>query len=166
VAAFVQRLRELGLVAADFEPDESLELPNRPDHRALLLLSDAGRLPQSLSFGLNVSPDEAVGPLCSRMGAQARELKILDVRTRPELELKVAFDGHEEPWAVPDVRGLVGNLNDAFKDKLQVRPAVVLGEWQDALHVFFPVRFQLSMLLQEPWFDPENREALVGLKFF
>jgi hypothetical protein len=164
VSKFERRLRELGLLQSEL--DESVELPERPDHRALLILSDAGLLPQSLSFGLSVSPDEAIGPLCARMGAEAKTLKVLDVRTKPHLELRVAFEGTEEPWDVPSVRALIHNLNDAFRDKTSVRPAVVLGEWQDALHVWFPARMQLFTLLQEPWFEPEEREALAALPLF
>jgi hypothetical protein len=122
------RLKELGL------------LKGRGEQRTLLALCHAGRLVGGLSISLRATPDEVVGPLSHAMGGVAMKLKVLDVRGTRPMELQVEFPSTNGPrverWELDDVRGLVHNLNDLYRDEPTVKQVRVLGEWEDMLQLW------------------------------
>lgn len=149
-----QRLKDLGV------------LQGRGRQRTLLQLCHAGRLVGGLSVGLRVTPDEAIGPVTHAMGDLARRLKVLDVRSGAPMQLEVRFelppellreeDGprvRTEWWDVEDVRGLVHNLNDVYRDVPAVQPVVVLGEWEDMLQLWALPRPVLRTVLDDGVLD-------------
>lgn len=108
----------------------------------LLKLVHAGKLKGGLSLSLRATPDEVIGAVTHAMGGSAAKLRVVDVRPGPPLMLEVMFpQGSEgervsEKWELADLRALLHNLNDLYKDDASVRRAVVLGEWEDALQVW------------------------------
>ncbi|MBF5045845.1 hypothetical protein FGE12_25775 [Aggregicoccus sp. 17bor-14] len=128
---------------------------------SLLRLCDGGQLVGGLSVSLGVRPDELVGPLTLAMGGAARGLRVLDVRERPVLELQVMAGTLTERWEVEDLYALVHNLNDLYRDAADTARIAVLSEWEDALQLWCVPRTALARLLQEPFFQPQNRRALL-----
>lgn len=165
VATLSQRLKALGL------------LQGRGRQRTLVQLCHAGRLAQGLSISLRVTPDEAIGPLTHAMGGLATRLRVLDVRGARPTQLEVRFelppdvlredDGPRvvtEKWDVEDVPGLVHNLNDLYRDVREVRPVVVLGDWEDMVQVWALPRPALRELLDDGLLDgAANARALRAL---
>ncbi|MBL8922962.1 MAG: hypothetical protein JNJ54_29200 [Myxococcaceae bacterium] len=134
--------------------------------RTLVQLCHAGRLVGGLSVSLRVTPDEAIGPLTHAMGGLATKLRVVDVRGARPTQLEVRFelppdvlreeDGPRvvtEKWDVEDVPGLVHNLNDLYRDVREVRPVVVLGEWEDMVQVWALPRLVLRELLADGLLD-------------
>jgi hypothetical protein len=154
---------------------KSLELiTGRGRQPSLLALCHAGRLVGGLSVASQVTPDEAIGAVTHVMGGVAAKLKVLDVRGTRPMNLEVRFElppdmlreDHgprvmTETWAVDDVPGLVHNLNDLYRQVRDVRPVVVLGEWEDMIHLWAVPRPALRALLAEGILDDaRNGQAL------
>lgn len=131
-----------------------------PPHVSLLRLCDAGLLQGGLSVALGVRPDELMGPLTLAMGGSARNLKVVDVRERPVLELHVQAGAVTERWEVENLSALVHNLNDLYRDAPDVRAVAELGEWEDALQLWCIDKRILPRLLRQPFFSPWNARAL------
>ena len=148
-------LKRLGLLAEDVHLG--------PGQQTLLALCDQGLLDGGLSIALDLKPDELIGPLCERIGGQARALKVLDVREEPESELLVDAGGGEEAWPVRDARDLVDRCNEAFQSDPEARLVAVLGEWEDMLQLWCVPRGALPSLLRAPFFQAENRSRLSAL---
>jgi len=148
-------LQRLGLLVEDVHLE--------PGHQTLLVLCNDGLLDGGMSVALDLRPDELIGPLCERIGGQARSLKVLDARDEPEPELLVDAGGGEEAWPVRDPRDLVDRVNEAFASDSQARPVAVLGEWEDMLQLWCVPREALPSLLRAPFFQAENRSRLSAL---
>ncbi|TQF10361.1 hypothetical protein FJV41_39815 [Myxococcus llanfairpwllgwyngyllgogerychwyrndrobwllllantysiliogogogochensis] len=131
-----------------------------PPHVSLLRLCDAGLLVGGLSVAYGVRPDELMGPLTLAMGGAARNLKVVDVRERPVLELHVQAGDLTERWEVEDLSVLVHNLNDLYRDAADVRAVAELGEWEDALQLWCVDKPTLPRLVRQPFFAPRNARAL------
>ncbi|MCP3163387.1 hypothetical protein [Myxococcus qinghaiensis] len=131
-----------------------------PPHVSLLRLCDAGLLVGGLSVAYGVRPDELMGPLTLAMGGAARNLKVVDVRERPVLELHVQAGDVTERWEVEDLSALVHNLNDLYRDAADVRAIAELGEWEDALQLWCIDKRTLPRLVRQPFFAPRNARAL------
>lgn len=159
MGALRERLEALGLLRSDAAPPET-PLDDGPPHVALLRLCDAGQLDGGMSVSLGVQPDELFGPLCAAVGGRAREVKLVDVRERPALELTIHFDGRDERWEVEGLEGLIHNLNDLLKGDPRARAVAVLGEWQDALQLWCVPKRALPRLLRERFFAPRNEGQL------
>ncbi|NVJ25557.1 MULTISPECIES: hypothetical protein [Myxococcus] len=142
--------------------DAATELLPRgePPHVSLLRLCDAGQLVGGLSVAYGVRPDELMGPLTLAMGGAARNLKVVDVRERPVLELHVQAGDVTERWEVEDLSALVHNLNDLYRDAADVRAIAELGEWEDALQLWCVDKRTLPRLVRQPFFAPRNARAL------
>ncbi len=137
-------------------------LERRADPRVLLELCDQGALAGGLSVALDLKADELIGPLCARLGGSAARLKVEDVRGRDGSELHVSIDGRAEVLEAPNLFALLSELERAFADDPSVGRLAVLGEWERLLQLWALPRAPLAKLLREPWFQPENREALGG----
>jgi len=148
-------LQRLGLLAED------AHFPS--GQQALAALCDAGVLEGGLTIALDLKPDELIGPLCERIGGNARNLKVLDVRDDPEIALIVDAGNGEEGWEVRDSRDLVERCNDEFREDSEARAVAVLGEWEDSLQLWCIPKRALSSLLRAPFFQAENRARLSGL---
>jgi len=142
--------------------DAATELLPRgePPHVSLLRLCDAGLLVGGLSVAYGVRPDELMGPLTLAMGGAARNLKVVDVRERPVLELHVQAGDVTERWEVEDLSTLVHNLNDLYRDAADVCAIAELGEWEDALQLWCVDKRTLPRLVRQPFFAPRNARAL------
>lgn len=138
-------------------------VPGEPPQVALLRLCDAGLLQGGLSVALGVRPDELVGPLTLAMGGAARTLKVVDVRERPTFELHVLVGELTERWEVEDLAALVHNLNDLYREALEVRAVAILGEWADALQLLCVEKRALPRLLRQSFFSPANASQLQRL---
>src|SRR5215472_9280515 len=123
----------------------------------------AGALDGGLSVALDLRPDELIGPLCERIGGQARLLKVLDVREDPEIALIVDAGNGEEGWECREPRDLVERCNEKFRDDVEARAVAVLGEWEDSLQLWCIPKSALSSLLRAPFFQAENRARLSAL---
>ena len=154
---------------------ESLDLlTGRGRQTSLLKLCHAGRLVGGLSVSWQVTPDEAIGAVTHLMSGLATKLKVLDVRGVKPMQLEVRFelppdvlredDGPRvviEKWDVEDVPGLVHNLNDLYRHARDVRPVVVLGEWDDMVQLWAVPRPALRELLADGVLDDaRNVQAL------
>ncbi len=149
-------------------------LTGRGRQTSLLKLCHAGRLVGGLSVAWQVTPDEAIGAVTHVMGGLAAKLRVLDVRGVKPMQLEVRFESapdvlreHEGPrvvtekWDVEDVPGLVHNLNDLYRQARDVRPVVVLGEWDDMVHLWAVPRPALRELLDDGLLDDaRNVQAL------
>lgn len=160
--AVLERLEALGLLRQRPKGIASRLKGARPEN-VLPLLCDAGALDGGLSIALDVRPDEALGALCTTIGGGAKKLRVDDVRDRPELELTVAVGELRERWATPDVRALAHNLNDLFREDVEARVLVDLGDWEDALQLWSVPRATLPSLFQERFFAPNNERQLRSL---
>ena len=151
-AADVQRLEALGLVSgAERMAGRSSSLP---------ALGAAGVLVGGLSVAADVRPDELLGPLCQRIGAQ--RLRVLDARTAPP-ELLVRVGEREERWPVEDVAALVSALNRCYREAPAVRAIAALGDWDDARQLWCIPKSALGVLLGEGLLEAENSAALSAL---
>jgi hypothetical protein len=150
-AALRHRLSELGFL----QPGAR--------QKTLLALCHAGKLHGGLSISLSATPDEVLGGLCAAMGGSALKLRLEDVRGKGPFELHVRTAEMLEKWEVADVPGLIHNLNDLFRADHSVRACAVIGEWEDMLQVWCVDRLRLLALLQERWFEPQNRSSLESL---
>ncbi len=139
---------------------EEVLVAGEPPEVSLLRLCDAGLLHGGLSVSLGVRPDELVGPLTQAMGGAARGFKLVDVRERNTLELHVLVGDSTERWEVEDLSALVHNLNDLYRDALEVRAVAILGEWSDALQLLCVEKRSLPRLLRQPFFIPVNAQSL------
>ena len=119
----------------------------------LLRLCHAGRLVGGLSMSLRATPDEVVGPLTHALGGEAKQFRVLDVRSGPPLELEMQAGALHEKWEVRDVAALIHNINDLYKDAPEVKVAAVLGEWDDMLEVWCVEKSVLPTLLRGRWLD-------------
>ncbi|WP_408888346.1 hypothetical protein ACJ2CR_25310 [Myxococcus faecalis] len=142
--------------------DAAAELvrPGEPPHVSLLRLCDAGLLQGGLSVAYGVRPDELMGPLTTAMGGPARNLKVVDVRERPVLELHVQVGDVTEKWEVEDLSVLVHNLNDLYRDAPDARAIAELGEWEDALQLWCVDKRTLQRFARQPFFAPRNARDL------
>jgi hypothetical protein len=121
----LERLRALGLVNGEEAlPASALEA------------CEQGRLVGGLSISLRATADELVGPLTHAMGGAARDLKVLDVLGPSPLRLELSWRGSLKTWVVDDVEHLITRLDDFFGDEDDVKPLVILGEWEDQLQVW------------------------------
>lgn len=161
----LQRLSREGLLKPAFAErlDEEEGGSASPPHLRVLALCEQGALEGGLSVALDVRPDELIGPLCATVGGGAMRLRVLDVREGPPMELRIGWDGLEEPWELEDLYALVHNLNDLLRDDKASRAVAVLGEWQDALQLWCVPKKGLSRLLRQDFFAPRNRHQLEGL---
>jgi hypothetical protein len=161
--AMLDRLRLLR--APPSTPGEGPPLVRAGEHPwgALLRLCHAGALEGGLSVALDVRPDELFGPLLAQMGGRARQVRLLDVRERPALELRVSLEGREEAWEVEGLEDLAHRLNALLAGARDVRPVAVLGEWEDALQLWCVPRAALPELLKGPLAPAANARALAGL---
>jgi len=127
----------------------------------LLRMCAEGSLVGGMSVALGVRPDELFGYLAALMGGAVRQLKVLDVRDEPSLQMVMSYGPQETPitWHVPDVRALVDYVNGLGAEKAMA----VLGEWEDALQLWCLPRSALRTLLREPQFRPENLDELKRL---
>lgn len=119
-----------------------------------------GRLEGGLSVALDVRPDELLGPLLQRMGGQATQLRVFDVRGQTPSEWTVHFDGTEEVWEIENLSHLVHRLNDFFRLQPSVRAIVELGEWQDMLQLWCVKKTALRRMLKDASFRPQNGHDL------
>jgi hypothetical protein len=147
----VQRMSALELLKA--------RVPLPPGTPTLAGLCAAGVLQGGLSVALDVRPDELVGPLCQRLGGEALQLRILEVRTSPQ-ELWVLRDGKEARWPVPDVPALVHALNLAYRRVPTVRAIVLLGVWDAGWQLWCLEKDRLPALLEEDLLQAETVEEL------
>lgn len=133
---------------------------------SLLKLCHAGRLVGGLSVSWQVTPDEAIGALAHLKGGLSTKLRVVDVRGKTPMQLEVRFElppdvlredeGPRvvtEKWDVEDVPGLVHNLNDLYRDVRDVKLIVVLGEWEDMVHLWALPRPTLRELLDDGLLD-------------
>jgi hypothetical protein len=148
VPAFVEELKQLGLVRPGSKPAKSL-----------LQMCEQGALEGGLSIALDVQPDEAVGALCSTVGGQASGLRVIDVRKEP-FALMIRWGDLEESWDVRDVHALVHNLNDLFSGDAQAKAIAVLGEWEEALQLWCVPKPALKRLFGLREFQPSNEGDL------
>lgn len=127
---------------------------------SLPALCAAGALEGGLAVALDVRPDELLGPLCLRIGGEARDLRVVDVRARPP-ELWVQGAAGVEHWPTPDARSLVKRLNARFASSPDVRAIAWLGEWEDAQQLWCIPKKALAPLLARRLL---RTESLAGLK--
>jgi len=163
VSRVLDRLSQLGVLKG--RPGEYAEQLKgaRPEH-VLPWLCEEGALEGGLSVALDVRPDEALGALCAAIGGQALQLRVEDVRDRPEPELVVRLTGgRTERWGVADVRGLIHNLNDLLREDPAARVVVDLGDREDAQQLWCVSKELLPGLLRERFFAPENERQLRDL---
>jgi hypothetical protein len=144
----------------------ALGLLGRPEHApsdgsSLPALCAAGALEGGLSVALDVRPDELLGPLCLRIGGEARDLRVVDARAHPP-ELWVQGAGGVERWPTPDVRALVKRLNARFRDSGEVRAVALLGEWAGAQQLWCIPKSALGPLLTKRLLRAENLSELSG----
>ena len=150
------RLARLGLLKPG-ALDRLEAAPGEWSGAALLpRMCDAGLLLHGLSLAPDLQPDEVMGSLAALVGGTASELRVLDVRNKPGYEFKVSYRGEEERWDVPDVPALVHNLNDLLRSDGAARAIAVLGEWNDALHLWCVPKELLPRLFREDFFEPLN----------
>jgi len=124
-------------------------------------LCASGALDGGLSVSLDVRPDELLGPLCLRIGGEARVLRVVDVRSSPP-ELWVQGGRGEEHWPVPDVAALVKELNVRFRDAAQVRAIALLGEWEEARQLWCIPKPALAPLLARRRLRARDVPGLAG----
>jgi hypothetical protein len=136
----VERLAALGLIA---HPER---LPGGKP--TLADLCAAGVLEGGLSVGLDVRPDELVGPLCQRIGGEALRLRVLDSRDAPPV-LVVQLAGVASTWAVPDVVALVTELNRCYRRFPEVRALAVLGVVDEDRQLWCIPKAALPFLLRQ-----------------
>ena len=150
--ADVHRLVALGLLEAEGIPKGTPSLG---------ALCAAGLLEGGLSVAADVRPDELLGPLCQRIGAE--RLRVLDARTAPP-ELQVRLGEREERWPVPDVQALVSALNRSYRAAPKVRAVATLGDFDDARQLWCIPKSALAALLREGLLkEAENLAELRGL---
>ncbi|HLT30191.1 MAG TPA: hypothetical protein VK013_09105 [Myxococcaceae bacterium] len=130
---------------------------------ALLKLAALGALEGGLSASQGVRADELIGPLCQAMGGAARELRVTDVREAGGLSLEVSWRGREARWSIPSLDALPVALNALLGAVEGVRPAAVLGHWEEALHLWCVPRALLDPLLDEALEGAWNLEQLEDL---
>lgn len=163
MSRILERLSGLGLLLGSPAPLEEKVKGARPEN-VLPLLCELGALQGGLSVALDVRPDEAIGALCLAIGGGAKGLRVEDVRDRPEPELLVRFGaGTTERWSVPDVRALVHNLNDLFREDPAARVVADLGDRDDAQQLWCVGKHLLPGLLKERFFAPQNERQLRAL---
>ena len=150
----VQRLSALGLLAPDGAPGAG--------GSTLAGLCADGALLGGLSVALDVRPDELVGPRCQRLGGEALQLRILEVRTAPQ-ELWVRCEGKESHWPVPDFPALVKALNTAYRRVPTVRAIALLGKSLDAWQLWCLEKDRLPLLLEGGLLEAENVHQLSAL---
>ena len=164
----IERLADRGLLGSGI-PGAGEPLPagwpqaGEPEHVALLRLCNAGALEGGLTVALDVQADELFGPLCQRMGGAARAVKLLDVRERPVLTLEVAWRGLEERWELERLEQLPEFLTSLLAEAEDVRPAAILGEWEDALQLWCVPRRELKWLVRGPLAEAWNAGQLAAL---
>jgi hypothetical protein len=155
----LSRLEQLNLlrdVDEDRGTERARDAGHAPAHHALLWLCDEGALMGGLSVALDVRPDELVGTLCVSIGGRARAVKVVDVREKPAFELTLSLGDVTERWQVDGIRALAHNFNDLLRDDPEAAIVVVLGKWQDALHLWCVPKHRARELLKERFFAPEN----------
>ncbi|MDQ3264864.1 MAG: hypothetical protein M3Y59_14545 [Myxococcota bacterium] len=163
MSRILDRLSGWGLLVGSLAPLLEKVEGARPEN-VLPLLCELGALEGGLSVALDVRPDEAIGALCLAISGGAKRLRVEDVRDRPEPELLVRFgSGTTERWSVPDVRALVHNLNDLFRDDPAARAVVDLGDRDDAQQLWCVGKQLLPGLLRERFFAPQNERQLRSL---
>jgi len=96
--AVLERLSQLGLIKTPFDP-ASISISAGPQGE-LLSLCSAAALEGGLSVALDVRPDELVGPLAMAIGGMAAELRVIDVRDRPQSEMTIRLGALEKTWKV------------------------------------------------------------------
>ena len=160
------RLATMHLLKPSFEPElnqnKDRGKPGPSVDEGLLQLCDAGALEGGLSIAAGVRADELIGPLTATAGGSARSLKVLEVRDSPPM-ITVQFGGEQHELKVESLRALVRRLNDLLANDDAARAIAVLGEWQEALQLWCLDKRSLALLLQEPFFRPENRRQLTRL---
>jgi hypothetical protein len=164
MGALRERLGRLGLLRRDASSSDASSLGEGLDEGegpgALLRLCEGGALEGGMSVALDVRPDELFGALCAAGGGRAREVRLVDVRERPAIELTVHFAGRDERWEVEGLEGLVHNLNDLLREDPRTRAIAELGEWGDALQLWCVEKRVLPRLLRERLFEPRNVRQL------
>jgi len=151
--ALLAGLAELGLLARP--------VPATGGPPSLPALCASGALEGGLAVALDVRPDELLGPLCLRIGGEARDLRVVDVRERPS-ELWVQGAAGVEHWPTPDIRALVKRLNARFRSSPDVRAIALLGPWEDAQQLWCIPKEALGPLLAKRLLRAENLAGLSG----
>ncbi len=150
----MKRLRTLGLVQGRGALPKSLREACYDE-----------RLVGGLSISLRASADEVMGPLTHAMGGPATKLKVLDVRTGTPMVIEVQWGELKEKWEVESVEALITNLGDLFRDEDDVKPLVVLGEWEDMLQVWALRWDVLEVLLSTQLLDEARNVATLRARF-
>ena len=159
--AVLERLSQLGLIKPQFDP-ASISISVGPEGE-LLNLCSASALQGGLSVALDVRPDELIGPLAVAIGGMAAELRVIDVRDRPQPEMTIRLEALEKTWKVGSQEALVQHLNELFKLDPSAKAVAVLGECEDALQLWALDKRMLAELLREDFFRPRNRKLLFSL---
>jgi len=159
--AVLERLSQLGLIKTPFDP-ASISISAGPQGE-LLSLCSAAALEGGLSVALDVRPDELVGPLAMAIGGMAAELRVIDVRDRPQSEMTIRLGALEKTWKVGSQEALVHHLNELFKLDPSAKAVAVLGECEEALQLWALDKRMLAELLREDFFRPRNRKPLFAL---
>ena len=159
--AVLERLSQLGLIKPQFDRT-SLSVSADPQGE-LPKLCSASALEGGLSVALDVRPDELIGPLAMAIGGMAAELRVIDVRDRPQSEMTIRLEALEKTWKVGSQEALVQHLNELFKLDPSAKAVAVLGECEDALQLWALDKRMLAELLREDFFRPRNRKLLFSL---
>ena len=110
-----------------------------------------------MSIALDVKIDEALGPLLEVMGGPARTIRVLDIQGQV-FSVRIGQQQHE--WEIDGLESLIDTLNRAFADSAEVNALVLLGEWEDMIHVWALPKATVVGLLTEHWFVPTNLPGL------
>jgi hypothetical protein len=159
--AVLERLSQLGLIKPAFDPASiSISAGSKGE---LLKLCSVAALEGGLSVALDVRPDELIGPLAMAIGGMASELRVIDVRYRPQSEMTIRLGALEKTWSVGSQGSLVHHLNELFNLDPSAKAVAVLGECEDALQLWALDKSVLAELLREDFFQPRNRKLLFAL---